>query len=167
MNLDSLVKQGRLPWRPNAQADDLVVFHQYEVPLTGVFWVAEAAVLFTSVLESDRDLSVWAYVELDAKVSKGVSGLEFDSAESLDKWVDAQFSGHEAVLAIVRGDQIGSRWTRQSVDAGLLDATDRFLTAIIQSLDQVEDTATRIRAKIAGLDAARSELPDGLELLEV
>lgn len=167
MNLDSLVKQGRLPWCPNAQAGRLEVFHRYEIPLTGVFWMGQSAVLFTMTFEGDKDLSVWAYVELDAEVAADLEGLVFESLEALDEWVDAQFIGREAVLAIVRGDKIGNRWTRLLVDSGLLEATDSFLTAIIRSLEKVEDTASRIRAKIAGLDAARSELPDNSELLKI
>ncbi|MFF5210303.1 hypothetical protein [Streptosporangium sp. NPDC000396] len=167
VNLDSLVKQGRLPWRPNAQSKDLEVFHQYEIPLTGIFWMGQAAVLFTMAFEGDGDLSVWSYVELDEEVAAGLPALTFESLEMLDDWVDSQFLGREAVFAIVREDRIGSRWTRIHVESGLLEATDAFLTAVIQSLDQVEDTASRIRAKIAGLDAARSELPDSPELLKI
>ena len=167
VNLDSLVKQGRLPWRPNAQSHRLEVFHQYETPLTGVFWMGQTAVLFTMVFEGDGGLSVWAYVELDEEVAAGLPTLTFESLEALDDWVDGQFQGREAVLAIAGEDKIGSRWTRLHVESGLLEATDAFLTAVIRSLDKVEDTTSRIRAKIAGLDAARSELPESPELLKI
>lgn len=167
VNLDSLAKRGRLPWRPNDQSKDLEVFHQYEVPLTGVFWMGQSAVLFTMVFEGDGDLSVWAYVELDEEVAAALPVLAFESLEVLDEWVDSQFQGREAVFAIVREDRIGSRWTRIHVESGLLEATDAFLTAVIQSLDLVEDTTRRIRAKMAGLDAARFELPDGSGLLKI
>ena len=167
MNLDSLVKQGRLPWRPNTQSSRLEVFHRYEIPLTGVFWMGQSAVLFTMVFEGDKDLSVWAYAELDAEVAADIEELDFDSLEALDEWVDVQFLGREAVFAIVHEDKIGSRWVRLRVESGLLEATDSFLTAVIQSLEKVEDTTSRIRAKIAGLDAARSELPDNFELLKI
>ena len=120
MNLDSLVKQGRLPWRPNSQAARLEVFHKYEVPLIGVFWMEQTAVLFTMVFEGDRNLSVWAYVELDQKVAADLPTLAFDSLETLDDWVDDQFLGREAVLAIAREDKIGSRWTRLHIESGLL-----------------------------------------------
>lgn len=167
MNLDSLVKQGRPPWRPNTQSSRLEVFHQYEIPLTGIFWMGEAAVLFTMIFEGDGDLSVWAYVELDEEVAAGLPALAFESLEALDEWIDDRFLGREAVFAIVHGDRIGSRWTRLQVQSDLLEATDTFLTAVIQSLDKVEDTASRVRAKIAGLDAAQSELPDSPELLKI
>ncbi|MFF0308674.1 hypothetical protein ACFYSC_14665 [Streptosporangium sp. NPDC004379] len=167
MNLDSLVKGGRLPWRPNARSEGLEVFHRYEIPLTGTFQMDQETVLFTMVFEGDGELSIWAYVKLDEEVVAGLSGLTFESLETLDEWVDDQFLGREAVLAIVREDRIGSRWTRMHVGSGLLEAADAFLTAVIQSLDRVEDTASRIRAKMAGLDAARSELPGGPELLKL
>ncbi|MFD0885614.1 hypothetical protein ACFQ08_13750 [Streptosporangium algeriense] len=167
MNLDSLVKQGRLPWRPNARSKDLEIFHRYETPLTGVFWMGQEAVLFTMVFEGDGDLSVWAYVKLDEEAAAGLPALTFETLEVLDDWVDGQFLGREAVFAIVQGDRIGSRWTRARVESGLLEATDAFLTAVIRSLPRDEDAANRIRAKTAGLDAARSELSDSSELLKI
>jgi hypothetical protein len=160
MNLDSLVKQGRLPWRPNAQAEELEIFHQYEIPLTGTFRMGDSFVLFTLIMESEEDTSVWAYVELRPEVARTLPGIEFESLDSMDEWVDAQFLGREAVFTIAREDKIGSHWGRQRVEENLLDAAETFLNAVIKSIeDVVSDPGTRVRAKIAGVDAARSELP--------
>jgi hypothetical protein len=167
MNLDSIVKQGRLPWRPNDQVGDLDVWHEYETPLTGVFRMQDRTVLFTMVYEYDHDVSIWAYLELDDDVTRELSEIQFDSVEALTAWVEAQFAGREAVLALARADRIASRWTRQTVRSNLLDATDDFLSAVIKSVDEVRDTATRVRAKLAGVDAAGAELPDRTDLLEV
>jgi hypothetical protein len=129
--------------------------------------MGQAPVLFTMAFEGDGGLSVWAYVELDEEVAAGLPALTFESPDTLDEWIDDQFLGREAVLAIVHGDKIGTRWTRLHVESDLLEATDTFLSAVIQNLEKVEDTTSRIRAKIAGLDAARSELPDNSELLRI
>jgi hypothetical protein len=161
MNLGSLVKQGRLPWRPNDQVSDLEVWHQYEIPLTGVFSVGEAAVLFTQVYEYDDEISVWAYIELPSRDLAEVADRKFKSSEDLTAWVEKRFVGRTAVLALAREDRLASQRRHQPVESNLLDATDAFLTEVLENVP----VETRVRAKMAGVDVARAELPEDLKLL--
>lgn len=166
MNLDSMVKQGRLPWRPNALARELDVWHQYETPLTGTFSVGDSVILFTLVMETDSDVSVWAYMELPHDVAQSVGDLSFEGVHDLNQWVEEQFRGHEAVLAFAKEGRLAGRWGRKHVDRDLLTALESFLQDLIHSVDEVEDTSTRIRAKVAGVAAARRELPNRSTLVE-
>lgn len=151
MNLDFLVKRGRLPWCPGPMAVDVDVWHEYEIPLIGTFRVNDDLVIFTQVLESPHDLSVWAY----ACVDLADNDVTFDSVEELRRFVEDRFMGREAVLALAKDGRIGDHWTRIDVTEGLVAAVETFLNGVISS---VADPERRVRAKLAGLEAAESEL---------
>ena len=160
MNLDSLIKRGSLPWRPRPEVTDLDVWHEYEIPLTGTFRVNGDLVLFAQVLEGSHGLSAWAYVCLDASEAREVADIAFDSLDHLDNFVEARFLGREAVLALAMEDRIDN-WTRGKVADGLLSAVESFINDVIQNTvntAKVPDPKQRVLAKIAGLEAAKSEL---------
>ncbi|GAA2997187.1 hypothetical protein [Streptosporangium longisporum] len=160
MNLDSLIKRGNLPWRPRLEVVDLDVWHEYEIPLTGTFRVNGDLVLFAQVLEGSHGLSAWAYVHLDDSEAREVAGVAFDSLDHLDSFVEARFLGREAVLALAMEDRI-DKWTRSRVVGGLLSAVESFINDVIKdtaTTAKVPDPKERVLAKIAGLEAARSQL---------
>ncbi|MGC5009301.1 hypothetical protein ACLQ2R_00915 [Streptosporangium sp. DT93] len=160
MNLDSLIKRGSLPWRPRPEVVDLDVWHEYEIPLTGTFRVHGDLILFAQVLEGSRGLSAWAYVCLDASEAREVADVTFDSLEHLDSFVEAKFLGREAVLALAMEDRIDN-WTRSEVVGGLLSAVEGFINDVIQdtaTTAKVPDPKQRVLAKIASLEAAKSQL---------
>lgn len=157
LNLDALIKQGHLPWRPRPEARDLDVWHQYESPLTGTFRIDDALVLFTQVLETGHGLSAWAYVCLSESDERELEGRTFASVDELDSFVAARFCGHEAVLALATDDQIDS-WTRKEVHDGLLAAVEAYLNDLIAGVNKVPSAEQRVLAKFAGVEAAHSEL---------
>ena len=166
VNLDSIVKQGRLPWRPNAQASGLEVWHEYETPLTGTFTMGSSMVLFTLVLETDSEISIWGYVELPEEVSDTIGELSFGDVDALNSWVEDQFSKREAVLAFAKQSRLAGRWGRKVVKDNLLGALESLLEDFINSVDEVRDPTTRIKAKVAGVAAARYELPSRSTLVD-
>ncbi|MCG5219403.1 hypothetical protein [Streptosporangium sp. KLBMP 9127] len=154
MNLDSLVKRGRLPWRPGSEVYDLDVWHEYEIPLTGTFRVGADLVMFTQVLESSHGLSAWAYVCVRPEESEEFGDVTFGSTDELRGFVEATFLDREAVLTLARDDRIIDRWTRSDVTNGLVPTVEGFLNRIIGSVNDVENTERRVGAKFAGLEAA-------------
>ncbi|WP_204015348.1 hypothetical protein [Sphaerimonospora thailandensis] len=160
MSLDTLVKPGHLPWRPRPEASDLDVWHEYEVPLTGTFSLGRDLVLFTQILESSQGLSAWAYTCLTPEEADVAANVRFDSLDALRQFVEDRFLGKEAVLTLARGDRTADHWTRVEVTENLITAVEEFLNSIIRSVDEVADTDRRVSAKLAGLEAAASELVD-------
>ncbi|MGW4421450.1 hypothetical protein [Streptosporangium sp. NPDC004631] len=136
---------------------DLDVWHEYEIPLTGTFRVNGDFVLFTQVLESSQGLSAWAYVCLDRSDAGEVADIAFESLDELNSFVEAKFLGREAVLALAREDRIDN-WTRSEVADGLLSTVEGFITQVIVNAVKVPDPNQRILAKLAGLEAVKSEL---------
>ncbi|GGO30830.1 hypothetical protein GCM10010116_61740 [Microbispora rosea subsp. aerata] len=158
MNLDSLVKRGHLPWRPNPRACDVDTWHEYEIPLSGTFRVGDNVILFTQVLESSHGLSAWAYTCLTPEQVDSTSNAYFSSVDELHQFVENCFLGKEAVLTLVRDDRTAGEWTRVEVTKNLVSAVEEFLNGIISSVDREPDTGRRVSAKLAGLEAATSEL---------
>ncbi|MFE3454570.1 hypothetical protein ACFXJ8_37175 [Nonomuraea sp. NPDC059194] len=155
VNLDSLIKRGLPPWRPRPEASDLDVWHEYEIPLTGTFHLNGDLILFTQVAAATEDRSAWAYVCIDPDDADSV----FPSLDEMDAFVEDRFAGHEVVIALADGDRLLGTWTREIIDSGgLPQALERALNKVIQSVDRVDEQERRIRAKLAGVEAATAEL---------
>lgn len=157
MNLDSVIKRGRLPWRPRPEAGELEVWHEYEIPLTGVFRLHGHHVMFTQVMESAKGLSAWAYACLSESEAEELSSVTFSSLDEMRDFVESVFQGREAVLALAKDDRIIDQWTRVSVQNGLRGALEEFINGIIKSVNKMTDRDRRLRAKFAGLEAAEVE----------
>lgn len=159
MNLDALIRKGRLPWNPRGEATDPDVWHEYEIPLVGTFRIDGDLVLFTQVLESSQRFSVWAYVCPSSTEIEEISTMTFTSVDDLRDYVERVFQGREAVLALARDDRIIGHWTRAEITGdGLVAAVESFLNDILKSVNAVQDTERRVLAKLAGLEATESEL---------
>jgi len=159
MNLDSLIKQGLPPWRPRPEASDLDVWHEYEIPLTGTFQLNQDLILFTQVAAATEERSAWAYVCIDPKDAESVETADFSSLNEMDAFVEARFAGHEVMIALADGDKLLDLRTRETIDAGgLPQALESALNKVIQSVNHVDEQERRIRAKLAGVEAASAEL---------
>jgi hypothetical protein len=156
MNLDALVKKGCRPWAPSPEARDLDVWHEYDVPTAGTFMLDGQRILFTVLGGADDPVSVWAYTcltDLDATEL----GRRFDSVGDLADRVAAQFIGHRAVLVIADDLQIW-RWMSVDVEESLIKSALGFLSQVRESLEQKKTPDAEFQVKLAGVEAAKSEL---------
>ncbi|GGP13058.1 hypothetical protein GCM10012278_63320 [Nonomuraea glycinis] len=159
MNLDFLIKRGLPPWRPRPEASDLDVWHEYEIPLTGTFHLNEDLILFKQVAAATEERSAWAYVWINPDDVESVENAVFPSLDEMDAFVEDRFAGREVVIALADGDKLLGLWTRETIDSGgLPQALEGALNKVIESVDQVGEQERRIRAKLAGVEAATAEL---------
>ncbi|MFC5828502.1 hypothetical protein [Nonomuraea insulae] len=154
-----MIKRGHPPWRPRPEASDLDVWHEYEVPLTGTFRLSGHLVLFTQVAAATEERSAWAYVCVDPDCAELVENADFSSLDEMDAFVQRRFANREAVIALADGDKLLDTWTRETIDSGgLQQALESALNKVIQSVNRVGEQERRIRAKLAGVEAATAEL---------
>ncbi|GAA0968365.1 hypothetical protein GCM10009555_013620 [Acrocarpospora macrocephala] len=151
MNLDALVKRGRLPWSPSAQALDLDVWHQYEVPLAGTFVWDGQTVLFTVVGDASEPLSIWAYVSLSENEAEGLQDLEFDTDDELRDFVTGKFSRRNVVLALAY-DLSLSEWSPVELEGDLLHGAVKFIQDVVKAHNPNGDPGTELRAGLAAAD---------------
>jgi hypothetical protein len=159
VNLDLLIKGGLPPWRPRPEASDLDVWHEYEIPLTGTFHLNEDLILFTQVAAATEERSAWAYVCINPDDAESVKNAVFPSLDEMDAFVEGRFAGRDVVIALADGDRLLGIWTRETIDSGgLPQALESALNKVIQSVNRVDEQGRRIRAKLAGVEAATAEL---------
>lgn len=159
MNHDSLVRRGRLPWSPQPSATDLDVWQEYEVPLVGTFSVGDSTVLFTAVSDTSALLSVWAYRALSPAEAAEAVTLEFDTPEDLRQCVERYFAGHEAIFALAHDLRV-RQWSPLQVEGGLAETATVFLKQVSKAVESRTDSRTRLRAKLAEVSEATSDLVD-------
>ncbi|MET9343715.1 hypothetical protein ACWENQ_35545 [Nonomuraea sp. NPDC004354] len=135
------------------------MWHEYEIPLTGTFHLNGDLILFTQVAAATEERSAWAYVCIDPNDADSVENAVFPSLDEMDAFVEDRFTGHEVVIALADGDKLLDTWTREIIDSGgLPQALERALNKVIQSVNRVDEQERRIRAKLAGVEAAKAEL---------
>ncbi|MEV0150375.1 MULTISPECIES: hypothetical protein [unclassified Nonomuraea] len=135
------------------------MWHEYEIPLTGTFHLNGDLILFTQVAAATEERSAWAYVCIDPDGVDSVENADFASLDEMDAFVGDRFAGHEVVIALADGDKLLDTWTREVIDSGgLSQALERALNTVIQSVNRVGQQEARIRAKLAGVEAATAEL---------
>lgn len=156
MNLDALVKTGRLPWSPNPSVSDLDTWHQYEHPLAGTFKSHGNTVFFTMVAEYEST-SVWAYTCLPGEEAKGLASVQFDSVESLREFADHLLEGRKMAFALAE-DLLIKRWSVPDEGGSLYDLGTQFLNQVLEGLKRTRDPGTMLRAKLAQVDVAANEL---------
>jgi beta-xylosidase len=157
MNLDALVTQGRLPWSPNPDADDLDIWHQYDYPRIGTFTVKDTTVLFTLVGGSADELSVWAYVCLEDDEAVSAASATFESLSELRQFVDDAFTGRRPVLALA-DDLLITSWSVPEDNGELYEVATTFLEQVLAQTRSRLDSGARFRAKLAQVDVATHEL---------
>ncbi|MFI6927250.1 hypothetical protein ACIBIZ_45470 [Nonomuraea spiralis] len=134
------------------------MWHEYEIPLTGTFRLNGDLILFTQVAAATEERSAWAYVCIDPDDADSLENADFVSLDEMDAFVEDKFAGHEVVIALADGDKLLDTWTREIIGSGgLPQALESALNKVIQSVNHV-DQERRIRAKLAGVEAARAEL---------
>jgi len=130
MKLDALVTQGRVPWSPNATADNLDVWHEYEFPRTGTFTTQGTVVLFTLAGGLETQTSVWAYAPLSPDAAEDLTGRTFASVAELRQFVRDVFDGRQVVLALA-DDLIVSRWSILEAKGELYEVATSFLEQVL------------------------------------
>jgi hypothetical protein len=158
MNLDALIKAGRLPWSPNPGVRDLDVWDEYEHPRTGTFSSNGHTVLFTMVAPPGNRVSAWAYTRLTPGEARKLAEIEFESADSLRQFVAKFLDGRKLAFAMA-DDLLIKRWSVTEVEGALPDLAIDFLNKILESTEN-RDPATMLRAKLAQVDVETTELVD-------
>lgn len=156
MNFDMLVAQGRLPWSPAADATDLDVWDEYEVPRTGTFKVKDAVVLFTVLGDLQGQLSVWAYTVLSNAEAQDLADRTFSSVLELRQFVEGTLMGRRLVLALA-DDLLINSWTVSDAQDGLYEAATEFLDHVLRQKRSRMDASATFRAKLAQVDVAAHE----------
>jgi hypothetical protein len=158
MNLDALIRPHRLPWSPNPAVSDLDVWDEYEHPRTGTFSSDGDVVFFTMVAGAGARVSVWAYTCLTAVEARELAEAEFDSTESLHSFVEGLLGGRKLVFALA-DDLLIRNWSPADHTGPVHDLAIDFLNSILESVKD-PDPATMLRAKLAQVDVATTELVD-------
>lgn len=159
MNLDALIKAGRLPWSPNPATRDLDVWDEYEHPRAGTFTSNGNTVLFMIVVAAETRVSVWVYTCLTRDEARGLATAEFDSVASLRQFAEGLFDGRKLVFALAE-DLLIQKWSVAEGTGSLPELAIDFLNGILKSIEGSRDADTMLRAKLAQVDVATTELVD-------
>jgi hypothetical protein len=157
MNPDTLVKRGEVPWCPSPDATDCDAWLVWEHPRAGTFRIGPDLVLFTVVSDNDDDLSVWAYVPVQADAEPSFAKARFGTGPELGEFVSSHFAGQMAVFAVA-SDLLVAHWGEYSVPAGP-DGLATAATAFVSSLVASARPMTRLQAALAGA-AAVNAIPE-------
>jgi hypothetical protein len=161
MNLDALVKRGRLPWSPTPTARDLDVWYEYEHPRIGTFSSNGRTVLFAAVGGFETRISVWAYTCLESQEADEFSAIDFDSVDDLRELVHETFAGRRVVLALA-DDLLIQSWAPAETQGELFELATIFLEHVLAETRSRQNAGTQFRAKLAQVDVATHELVDAL-----
>ncbi len=157
MNLDALIKQGRLPWSPSPATRDLDVWDEYEYPRAGTFSSEGETVFFMAVEAFENRLSLWAYACLTSAEARDLAKAEFDSADSLREFAEELLGARKVVFALA-DDLLIRRWSVADSEGPVYDLAIDFLNSVLESIKGSQDPSTRLRAKLAQVDVATTEL---------
>jgi transposase len=98
VNTDTLISTGQPPWRPTPDAQDVDIWDKYDFPLHGTYRLGNDLVIFT-VITTAGNRSLWAYVPVSPESSETVATARFDTEDAFNDFLEACFTGHEAVFA--------------------------------------------------------------------
>lgn len=158
MNLDALVKTGFLPWSPNSSVGDLDVWHEYDHPLAGTFSSHGMTVFFAIVVEFES-ASVWAYTCLSPEEAQKLVGVEFGSAADLRAFVEKLLADRKIEFALAYDFRI-RHWSVMDEQGPVYELGITFLNRVLEGLKNRRDPGTMLRAKLAQVDVAATELVD-------
>ncbi len=160
MNLDTLVKQGCMPWTPAPGVHGVDIWHEYDIPTIGTFRTSEGnSVLFTLVGEPDDRLTVWAYKSLSSEDAAKQEREPYDSTTDLDESVGKMFVGRHTIFALADDLKI-IHWTPTEVGAGVLESATEFLRGVRSSLASTSAPDAKFRAELAGVEVETTDLVD-------
>jgi hypothetical protein len=157
MNLDALVKRGEVPWCPSPDATECDAWHVWDHPRAGTFRIGPDLVLFTVVTDNDDDLSVWAYVPVQADAERSFADVRFATGPELGEFISAQFADRLAVFAVA-SDLLVARWGECQVPAGA-DGLETAAAEFVSSLVASARPMARLQAALAGA-AAVNAIPE-------
>jgi hypothetical protein len=157
MNLDALVKAGSRPWAPSADARELDVWHEYDVPTAGTFMLRADPVLFTVLGSPDERITVWAYICLTGPDAKELADQRFSSAADMMHAIESRFIGHQAVFAVADDLHIW-KWSPTEVKGSLVATATEFLSQVREALESKKAPDDEFEVKLAGVAAAKREL---------
>jgi hypothetical protein len=101
------VTVGCRPWAPSPDAEDMDVWHEWDIPLAGTFRLGEDLVQFRIVddepLWSDVGPSLWQYAVIPAERAPADDQL-FESARAMLACMDSMIEGQGRVIAQADSD---------------------------------------------------------------
>jgi hypothetical protein len=98
MNLDMLVRAGQPPWHPVPTAEDIDVWDKYEFPICGSYRLDGRLIVFTLITTAGTR-SLWAYVPVAPDAEQAVAEARFETEDEFNDFLQACFTGREAVFA--------------------------------------------------------------------
>lgn len=141
MSRQVAIEQGRQPWLPSRDAEEVLVLHRYDMPLIGVVRQDGDLYLYRCI-EGHTDAShLWAYTALQEDELEALSKA---SPEGLDDAIEAAAAGRPAVVALAH-DGTG-------ITASALVATPRRYKSLIHAAGSaLRDASSEVDKKLAHL----------------
>jgi hypothetical protein len=135
------IEQGRQPWLPSRDAEEVLVLHRYDMPLIGVIRQDGDLYLYRCI-EGQTDVShLWAYSSLG---EDELVALSKASPEDLDQAVEAVAS-HRPVVVALAHDGTG-------ITASALVVTPERYESLIHAAGSVlRDASSEVDEKLAHL----------------
>ena len=135
------IEQGRQPWLPSRDAEEVLVLHRYDMPLIGVIRQDGDHYLYRCI-EGQTDAShLWAYSALREDELEALSEA---SPEALDQAVDAAASDRPVVVALAH-DGTG-------ITASAIVATPQRYESLVHAAGSaLRDASSEVDEKLAHL----------------
>jgi hypothetical protein len=160
MNLDAVVRRGRLAWLPSEDAEELDHWHFWNHPLIGTFTSKAGTVLYQIVDGVEERMSVWAYAGLEPEEARKLAGVTFGSQEDMNALLDEVFASHRLVLALT-DDSYVTHWSVADRTGPLYEIAAEFLEHVLaEKLRDKESARAKVHEQLAWVSASAPERVD-------
>lgn len=139
------LQPGARPWEPSPSAELVATYHEYDVPLVGVFRQFGVPYIFDCLFGDGRGLSLWAYRRL---TNEGMSALDHSHGDDRLRQADALLLQGLVTVALAHEDRGVSPVSVQVAVRG-----DRSLL-IHDAVEALEEYARSIQSDTEDLAAA-------------
>jgi hypothetical protein len=133
------IEQGRQPWLPSRDAEEVVVLHRYDMPLIGVIRQDGELYLYRCIEGHTEASHLWAYTALR---EDELEALGEATPEGFDQAVEAAAASRPVVVAIAHDDT--------GITASALVATpERYKSLIHAAGSALRDASDEVDKKLA------------------
>jgi hypothetical protein len=141
MNRQVAIEQGRQPWLPSRDAEEVLVLHRYDMPLIGVIRQDGDLYLYRCIEGLTEASHLWAYTALREDELESLGGA---SPEGLDQAVEAAAADRPLVVALAHDD------TGITASA-LITTPDRYKSLVHAASSALRDASIEVDKKLAHL----------------
>ena len=135
------IEQGRQPWLPSRDAEEVLVLHRYDMPLIGVIRQDGDLYLYRCIEGQTEASHLWAYSALG---QDELVALSEASPEGLDQAVEAAAAARPVVVALAHDDT--------GITASALVANpERYESVIHAAGSALRDASSEVDEKLAHL----------------